>query len=792
MLLLTYLLFFSGTVVSGDERFIIDTIDSLATRGSLLLNQTVFERPLQTSDVEPAQPLLAVPLYWLAYQIQPVGNVHVLYLFSPIVTALAAVVLYRYALLTQYDQRVALIAGLALGLTTFAWPYAKTLFREPLTMLMIMLVVFGLEKWRLLFGDNDNQHWVWAGITLVILAIALSSKEAVWLLLPTFALLAIPSGFGLKQGIWKLAVVAGVAVLLITGLAFVLVNLDSALNTDSGRYEFAEQLRKLPGRIPQSWGGFSGFIFSPGRSIWVYAPIVLLSLASPLLLSWKRWRESWLMLLTLIAYALVYAALRGPVWYGGVGWGPRYLLPILPLLMIASLPGIKWLLQQGRWGTVALGSLLLLGFVIQVGGATVRLSDYYDYMQAQTGFAAWQGPGLWTFRWSQAFGSLLYLPQALPDIIWMLPPATDWLSIAVIVAAIAVSAFVLYRLQSTESFTIEQIIAVPAISLAVVSFALLRMYDDFRYNGHRTELHELRQLIEQETTSDNIILLNSPSYVEFFMNYYKGDGVWYSLPASPGEQYSCEQPAQVVSNNTIDLLHPEAKTMLDSIVSGAVKTFDPVYFVGDRAPFAPCNTRPVERYISEYMFPAQTADYEIDVRLMTYLPIFSANRGPSIAMLTEPTPVNARFGDTMQLNRFRLSYYGTGPDQMAFYSDIRPGDMLGFSLVWQALAPIEANYTVGFFLIAEDGQVVFQQDRGAVNDFAPTSSWVVGEEVYDNHGVILPMDMPQGRYDVVAVLYEWPSLERLEITAQNGSAIGDQIVLTTIEVGDRAEKYLLK
>ena len=119
MLFFVYLLTYSGNTKSGDELFIIDTADSFAVRSGpdrLLLNETVFLRGLQTTDVEPAQPLLAVPLYWVAYHIPWIGNVHAIFLFNPLVTALTGIVLFYFALDLGYEERTAVISSLLLGL----------------------------------------------------------------------------------------------------------------------------------------------------------------------------------------------------------------------------------------------------------------------------------------------------------------------------------------------------------------------------------------------------------------------------------------------------------------------------------------------------------------------------------------------------------------------------------------------------------------------------------------------------------------------------------------------------
>ena len=80
LLFLAYFLTTSGAFTSDDGRIILDTTDSLVNHGNLRLNQTAHFTLLQTSSVEPAQPLLAAPLYWLATQIPWVGNDPMLWL----------------------------------------------------------------------------------------------------------------------------------------------------------------------------------------------------------------------------------------------------------------------------------------------------------------------------------------------------------------------------------------------------------------------------------------------------------------------------------------------------------------------------------------------------------------------------------------------------------------------------------------------------------------------------------------------------------------------------------------
>ena len=43
----------------------------------------------------------------------------------------------------------------------------------------------------------------------------------------------------------------------------------------------------------------------------------------------------------------------------------------------------------------------------------------------------------------------------------------------------------------------------------------------------------------------------------------------------------------------------------------------------------------------------------------------------------------------------------------------------------------------------------------------PTTGWLPGEYVLDRHAIILPADLPAGKYDLVAGLYDPATGERL-------------------------------
>jgi hypothetical protein len=191
-----YLLSFSGIFKTTDEQYIIDTTGSFATKSGpdrLRLNQTTYLRGLQTTDVEPAQPLLAMPLYWIAYHIPWVGNVHTVLLFNILVTALTALIVFYYALSLGYSDRTSVIAVLLFGLTTIVWPYSKTFFREPLTMLTLIASAYFLQRWRVAFIHHQRRsEWLWLALSIATIVVSVLSKEAVLVAVPVLILFGVP------------------------------------------------------------------------------------------------------------------------------------------------------------------------------------------------------------------------------------------------------------------------------------------------------------------------------------------------------------------------------------------------------------------------------------------------------------------------------------------------------------------------------------------------------------------------------------------------------------------------
>ena len=75
------------------------------------------------------------------------------------------------------------------------------------------------------------------------------------------------------------------------------------------------------------------------------------------------------------------------------------------------------------------------------------------------------------------------------------------------------------------------------------------------------------------------------------------------------------------------------------------------------------------------------------------------------------------------------------------------------------------------------GRVWAAEDYVPRDWFSPTSSWEVDNETFDPHGLLLPPDLPPGRYRVTLRLYDATTLIPLT------TAAGDDVTLAEATIG---------
>jgi hypothetical protein len=165
----------------------------------------------------------------------------------------------------------------------------------------------------------------------------------------------------------KWGAVTGVPLLI---LALIYNHLRWGSPFDTGYSETLELLEE------KTTVGLWGLLLSPGKSVFLYSPpLVLGALALPTLYR-RHGHVVWAMALTVVPPLLVYG--RFLSWAGDYAWGPRYLTYLLPVML---LPAVLWIddlvTASRRWlARSAVAFVVVVGIAVQLLGAAFYWDHY--------------------------------------------------------------------------------------------------------------------------------------------------------------------------------------------------------------------------------------------------------------------------------------------------------------------------------------------------------------------------------------------------------------------------------
>ena len=115
---------------------------------------------------------------------------------------------------------------------------------------------------------------------------------------------------------------------------------------------------------PIGWlpAGLAGLLFSPSRSVFIYTPLLLL-LPLGVVAAWRLNRPLTLLLGWVVVTYVVFMANLAD-WAGAFGWGPRYMVVVLPLAFVFVVVALRAV--RSRPALAAVGALALAGTVVNL------------------------------------------------------------------------------------------------------------------------------------------------------------------------------------------------------------------------------------------------------------------------------------------------------------------------------------------------------------------------------------------------------------------------------------------
>jgi hypothetical protein len=295
----------------------------------------------------------------------PLGSLVAVSLLNPLLTVLCVILLYLIVRTLDYKESTCRFITVLYGVATMAWPYA-VIGMEPLqTAMMLLSFLCFLNLARNINFKNS-----------CILAVSLTALMHTKVSAPIVAFPTALAGFILllhrrkqhKSGLFLYTVV-----LVLSGAIWFLLYQTRKQGIYSPGFFANFNLALIPRNI-------IGMLFSPGKSLFVYNPILVFTLAGIPVFFRKHRCFSLILWMTATATLILTAC-----WDWALveeSWGPRYLMPLVPILMISGISNFD-LTDRKRGFVILFAVLTMVSVLIQFPGVVYSNASLMRSVQNQ-------------------------------------------------------------------------------------------------------------------------------------------------------------------------------------------------------------------------------------------------------------------------------------------------------------------------------------------------------------------------------------------------------------------------
>ncbi len=742
LLLVAYLLIYAGRFHVIDEVSVYAMSESLAKHGTLDTDQIVWTQWVRDArevqgDFGPDGTVYSKRGFGTAFApavlirlalMQPGwGLVYAAFYTNALVTALTAVLLAALIRRLGYRPATALCLGGIYGLATLAMPYARMLFGEPVSALALVAAAYCLVRG----ADGGSPRAVgWAVAAGVALSFALWVRLFSALALAPLALyLALrigrqPSARAiLRRTPQNLQPVTFNLRPWLPLLVFALVTLLLGVGGNAwyNAYRFGSPLASGyqfgagESFVTPLGTGLYGLLFSPFRGLFWFSPVLLTAIPGTIA-SWRRDRP-----FTLMAWGMVLAYLlpfsMWYMWWGGFAWGPRFLLPVVPFMLLLAVP----LWQMPRWRT-AVAVLAGVSFVIQLFAVSADFTLTETVIENTFGRPA-QSAAMFDPRWSPIVLQARHLSQGFWDIAWVNLGGAAWPVLAggLLAGAAALAALPALRRSWRLAAGLVALSAVLVTASHLMGLTLLS--DTARAQGFDRQIVNAISDIESRLQPGDTVVSLAPYDYPAVLNWLRAPVRHVGLAPHPPP------------------LQAEEEQQLSRALDGRV------WLLAPRVPPADVNAY-AEQWLSGrgFIFAQQWFD---ETRVAGFAPD---------GLPARELALDYEFAGGIRLEGIRLY------DEPAV-----TGGLLRVETRWRAANTPPVNYTIFLHLLTPDGISVAGLDGPPANGYRPFTGWQPDEVVTDRRALVVPVEGVAGTYALEIGLYDGATGERLPVNIDGGA-----------------------
>jgi hypothetical protein len=366
-----YMLTTSREIAWNDANLIYHTAGSIVLRGELGIPSAPGQYQYAPHPI--MVPLSQVPgfmLYRWAIAQWPTGwsmaKVMTIHVGPAFFGALTCVLFLSACCALKIKRGLASFGSLLVGLGTSVWVYARSPYSEVVQAATYMGFVGSLLAfWIRPRKATAFRVGLWA-------ALLINSKVVFVLALPAGLFVCL---YRLRKHLKTFLLLSPWAMVPIAAGAWVIMLHNQARTGVVTNTGYAATQAIFSQRL---WEGALGLLASPGKSVFLFAPPLILSLFG--LRECARSHPYLLAILGGCSAPIFYVYAKYDAWSGDWAWGPRYMVPLMAPFL---LPGLIWIQTQGaaaatwanRRKTVIVMSVAAAGLFIQILGSAF----YWDH-----------------------------------------------------------------------------------------------------------------------------------------------------------------------------------------------------------------------------------------------------------------------------------------------------------------------------------------------------------------------------------------------------------------------------
>jgi len=312
--------------------------------------------------------------------------------------AFGCILLMKCARRMNFSFRISFILALFLGLGTSAWYYANSTFPEALLMTELLGAIY------FIFKAQETKKYQDIAISAVFVGLLVITKYATVIVLPLFLIFAVY--ISLREKNIRFTVIF---ISIVMGFILPYFWFRFQVFGDALRGGYVWELEKVISPKRPLYltliKGLHYITFSSYKGLFVYSPLLILSLFS-LPRFFKKERRLFLLLfsISILYIYIVVVSIAVASFTLRLSWGPRYLVLILPCLILPM-----GYLLQGRKKKIyitVIALVFIVSFFINIVSVIIPMEQYFFIKSKFTKFKVAQE-------------RTLYLPEGRPQ---MSPP----------------------------------------------------------------------------------------------------------------------------------------------------------------------------------------------------------------------------------------------------------------------------------------------------------------------------------------------------------------------------------